>query len=77
MIELWKSLSDDQMALTGKAAALMVTGTMMSLSYDIGRGRSAPAGQKTSEPLVVDSQAAQMLPTVFAIGRRPQRREAA
>jgi hypothetical protein len=63
MIELWKSLSDDQMALVGCAAALMVTGTIMSLSYYIGRGRMTPAGQKSGELSVIDSQAAQVLPT--------------
>jgi hypothetical protein len=73
MIELWKSLSDDQMALVGCAAALMITGTMMSLSYYIGRGRMAPVGQKTGRPLVVDSQTPQVLPTAsrtVAVQRR-------
>jgi hypothetical protein len=76
MIELWKSLSDDQMALVGCAAALMITGTMMSLSYYIGRGRRAPAGRKASEPLVVDSQALQVLPAASRAGAA-QRRDAA
>jgi hypothetical protein len=76
MIELWKSLSDDQMALAGCAAALMVAGTIMSLSYYIGRGRMTPSGQKTSEPHVVDSQAAQVLPTGSRSVAAP-RREAA
>jgi hypothetical protein len=62
MIELWKSLSDDQMALVGCAAALIITGTMMSLSYYIGRGRMTPADHKASGPLVIDSQAPQVLP---------------
>ncbi|HEV8002654.1 MAG TPA: hypothetical protein VGP63_22395 [Planctomycetaceae bacterium] len=63
MIELWKSLSDDQMALVGCAAALLVTGTIMSLSYYIGRGRMTPAREKAGELSVIDSQAAQILPT--------------
>jgi hypothetical protein len=44
MIELWKSMSDDQIALVGCAAALFITGMMMSLSYYIGRGRIASDG---------------------------------
>jgi len=76
MIELWKSLSDDQMALAGCAAALLVTGTIMSLSYYIGRARMAPAGQKSGELSVIDSQAAQVLPTA-ARTAGSQRRDAA
>jgi hypothetical protein len=76
MIELWKSLSDDQMALVGCAAALTITGTMMSLSYYIGRGRRTPAGQKASGPLVVDSQTPQVLPAVSRTVAT-QRRDAA
>jgi hypothetical protein len=76
MIELWKSLSDDQMALVGCAAALMVTGTIMSLSYYIGRARLTPAGQKSGELSVVESQAAQILPTA-ARAAGSQRRDAA
>lgn len=75
MIELWKSLSDDQMALVGCAVALMVTGTIMSLSYYIGRGRMAYAGQKSGELAVVDRQAAHILATVARADA--QRRDAA
>jgi hypothetical protein len=72
MIELWKSLSDDQMALVGCAAALLVTGTIMSLSYYIGRARMTPAREESGELAVIDSQAAQVLPTAGA-----KRRDAA
>jgi hypothetical protein len=72
MIELWKSLSDDQVALVGCAAALIVTGTMMSLSYYIGRGRIA-SGKRIGESSVLDSQAGRLQPTASqsaALGRR-------
>jgi hypothetical protein len=62
MIELWKSLSDDQIALLGCAAALIVTGTMMSLSYYIGRARIAAAGQKSGEPVILEAQAGCLQP---------------
>ncbi len=74
MIELWKSLSDDQMALVGCAAALMVTGTIMSLSYYIGRGRVGAAGQKVHQPLVLDEPSPQIL---AATAVAAQRRDAA
>jgi hypothetical protein len=38
-MELFSNLSDDQIALLGCATALMATGTLMSLSYFIGRNR--------------------------------------
>jgi hypothetical protein len=53
MFEIFKTLSDDQIALVGCAAALTVAGTIMSLSYYIGRGRMTGAGQKISQPLVL------------------------
>jgi hypothetical protein len=48
-MEFLSNLSDDQMALWGCATALVSTGSLMCLSYYIGRGRmqasrrSAPA----------------------------------
>ena len=36
-MELFNGMSDDQTALLGCFAALLVTGTMMSLSYYVGR----------------------------------------
>ncbi len=76
MVELWKSLSDDQMALVGCAVALMVTGTMMSLSYYIGRGRISQNRQTASEPLVLDSPVPQLVPTAARVAV-VERREAA
>ncbi len=76
MIELWKSLSDDQIALVGCATALVVTGTMMSLSYYIGRGRIASAGQKMGQSSTLDSQSARLQPTASQPAA-PSRRNAA
>jgi hypothetical protein len=75
MFEIFKTLSDDQIALVGCAAALTVAGTIMSLSYYIGRGRMTGAGQKTSQPLVLAAQSAK--PQVMVPGVATQRREAA
>jgi hypothetical protein len=57
MLELWKSLSDDQIALVGCAAALLLMGTIMSLSYYIGRGRVSSASQKARKSLAFESEA--------------------
>jgi hypothetical protein len=40
MIELWKSLTDDQVAVVSCVAALFSTGTLMCLSHFIGRRRT-------------------------------------
>ena len=74
MLDLWKSLSDDQIALVGCAAALTVAGTVMSLSYYIGRGRIASLGKKTMMP-VLDS--AQIKPTGSPAVAARRRRAAA
>ncbi len=75
MFEIVKTLSDDQIALVGCAAALTVAGTIMSLSYYIGRGRMSGAGQKTSRPLVLAAQSAK--PQVMVSDVATKRREAA
>jgi hypothetical protein len=73
MLELWKSLSDDQIALVGCAAALLLMGTVMSLSYYIGRGRVSFAGQKASKSVALESEAGRCQPVAspaVAIRRR-------
>jgi hypothetical protein len=55
MVELWKSLSDDQMALVGCAVALLVAGTIMSLSYYVGRARTALTSRKLAANLKLPS----------------------
>jgi hypothetical protein len=75
MFELLKTLSDDQIALLGCAGALTLAGTIMSLSYYIGRGRLAGAGQKTIQPLVLAAQTAK--PQVMVAEVATPRREAA
>jgi hypothetical protein len=62
MLELWKSLSDDQIALVGCAAALLLTGTVMSLSYYIGRGRISSAGQRARKSVAFESEAGRSQP---------------
>jgi hypothetical protein len=62
MLELWKSLSDDQIALVGCAAALLLMGTVMSLSYYIGRGRVSSADQKASKSVALESEAGRSQP---------------
>jgi|HubBroStandDraft_6_1064221.scaffolds.fasta_scaffold10924_4 hypothetical protein len=59
-MELFSNLSDDQIALLGCATALVTTGTVMCLSYFIGRGRmqssrvitTAPATSDLAQPMV-------------------------
>ena len=74
MFEMMKTLSDDQIALVGCAVALSVAGTIMSLSYYIGRGRMSGAGQKKTQPLVLAAQTAKPQVRVAEVA---QRREAA
>jgi hypothetical protein len=76
MIELLKTLSDDQIALVGCAAALCVAGTIMSLSYYIGRGRIAAAGRRSGALPVSDSRATPLQPA-SAESPVPERRSAA
>lgn len=75
MLELIKTLSDDQIALLGCAAALSLAGTIMSLSYYIGRGRLAQTGPKSSRPLMLASQTAK--PQMVVTEIPAERREAA
>jgi len=51
-MELFSNLSDDQIALLGCATALVSTGSLMCLSYFIGRGRmqGAGAGARATSP---------------------------
>jgi hypothetical protein len=53
-MELFSNLSDDQVALLGCAAALVTSGSIMCLSYFIGRGRtqSTQAAPSVAMPLV-------------------------
>jgi hypothetical protein len=47
-MELFSNLSDDQIALLGCATALVSTGSLMCLSYFIGRGRMQ--GSRSASP---------------------------
>jgi hypothetical protein len=47
-MELFSNLSDDQIALLGCATALVSTGSLMCLSYFIGRGRMQ--GSRATSP---------------------------
>jgi hypothetical protein len=76
MLELWKSLSDDQIALVGCAAALLLMGTIMSLSYYIGRGRVSSEAQKARKSVAFESEAGRSQPVASpAVATR--RRDAA
>lgn len=44
-MEFLSNLSDDQIALLGCATALVMTGSLMCVSYFVGRGRTQSAGQ--------------------------------
>jgi hypothetical protein len=44
-MEFLSNLSDDQIALLGCATALVMTGSLMCVSYFVGRGRTQIAGQ--------------------------------
>lgn len=46
-MQIFSQLTDDQFALLGCAVALIVTGTMMSLSYYIGQSRRQQDRQTT------------------------------
>ncbi len=75
MFEMMKTLTDDQLALVGCAVALCVAGTIMSLSYYIGRGRMSGAAQRKTRPLVLAAQTAK--PQVSVAEVATKRREAA
>jgi hypothetical protein len=62
MLEVLKSLSDDQIALVGCAIALLLMGTIMSLSYYIGRGRMSSADQKARRSAAFESEAGRSQP---------------
>jgi hypothetical protein len=57
IMELFSNLSDDQIALLGCAAALVTTGSIMCLSYFIGRGRTQSSQPVTRVPMpaIVDA----------------------
>jgi hypothetical protein len=76
MLELWKSLSDDQIALVGCAGALLLTGTVMSLSYYIGRGRISSAGQKARKSVAFESEVGRS-PPIASPAVAARRRDAA
>jgi hypothetical protein len=59
-MELFSNLSDDQVALLGCAAALVTTGTIMCLSYFIGRGRVQGSQVATRVPIPVVAEAAEI-----------------
>jgi len=56
-MELFSNLSDDQVALLGCAVALVTTGSIMCLSYFIGRGRvqGSQAATRVPMPLVAEA----------------------
>ncbi|HUE16149.1 MAG TPA: hypothetical protein VMR25_18400 [Planctomycetaceae bacterium] len=54
-MELFSNLSDDQIALLGCATALVSTGSLMCLSYFIGRGRMQRSRSATPERSVAIS----------------------
>jgi hypothetical protein len=66
MLELVKTFSDDQIALLGCAAALSVAGTIMSLSYYIGRGRIVSTAQQPGKSLVFAPQVERRQPSTAA-----------
>jgi hypothetical protein len=76
MVEIFRSLSDDQIALVGCAAALTVAGTIMSLSYYIGRARTVVAGQTPSSAPMAAWQAGTVEPATVAM-QITQHRDAA
>jgi hypothetical protein len=76
MIELFKSLTDDQKALFGCAAALSLAGTIMSLSYYIGRGRIAALGRKAGQPEILASQGGQLVPSAVPVTASDRRNAA-
>jgi hypothetical protein len=56
-MEFFSNLSDDQIALLGCAAALVTTGTIMSLSHFLGRSRteSAPMPTRVAMPVIAET----------------------
>jgi hypothetical protein len=70
MLELLKSLSDDQIALVGCATALLLMGTIMSLSHYIGRGRVSSADAMARKSVAFDSKTGRSPATSPAVSRR-------
>lgn len=54
-MELFSNLSDDQIALLGCAVALVTTGSIMCLSYFIGRGQNAQVTTRVALPVVAQA----------------------
>jgi hypothetical protein len=71
-MELLSNLSDDQMALLGCATALVCTGTLMSLSYFVGRGRMQGAQSTSQSPVL-----AEVVQTVAADAVQPSKHRSA
>ena len=69
-MELFSTLSDDQIALLGCATALVTTGTLMCLSYFLGRGRM-------SQPVPHVGGSSQMRSHVSEASEHAKRRSAA
>jgi hypothetical protein len=59
-MELFSNLSDDQIALLGCAVALVTTGSIMCLSYFIGRGHSQETQVATRVPMPVVAEAVEI-----------------
>ena len=71
-MEFFHNLTDDQLALLGCAAALVLSGTVMALSYFVGRARHRPVEPRTIRKRDVVSPPA---PDDFAAA--PERRRVA
>jgi hypothetical protein len=74
-MELFSNLSDDQIALLGCATALVSTGSLMCLSYFIGRGRMQGAQAASPDRSVAISGMAEA--TVAEVADRSKHRSAA
>jgi hypothetical protein len=59
-MEFFQQLSDDQIALLGCAAALATTGSIMCLSYFIGRDRTQSSQPATHVPMPAIAQLAEV-----------------
>jgi hypothetical protein len=59
-MELFSNLSDDQIALLGCAVALVTTGSIMCLSYFIGRSRPQGSQVATRVPISIVAEAAEI-----------------
>lgn len=75
-MNFFTNLNDDQIALLGCAAALLFTGTTMSLSYFIGRWRF-PEAPAFSGAALIPARAAAEIASADIAGHSPKRRSAA